>query len=757
MHEDVDSIDLSEPALTPSGEDNIPATPMECAPMTEIDLRAKDYYFNRALSWLEFNKRVLQEAYDPRTPLLERLKFMAIHSSNLDEFFMIRVAGLKQQVESGITEGSADGMPPKEQLAAIRQYLFPAVTEQHRFFELELRPRLAQEGIFLLRFADLHPEQQAYLHQYFINQIFPILTPLAIDPAHPFPYISSLSLNLLVNVQDPASSQEMFARVKVPGGFPRFISLPNHLPRLEDHQSGAWVGVPLEEVIAHNLESLFPGMKILNHYAFRITRSADLELETDKADDLLIAIEQEIRKRRFGSVVRLEVQKQIPPSIRHTLIDELDIDETDVYDVEGLLCLNNLFSLLDLPLPHLKDPSWHPITPASFHRVDERESQFSLNNLDPTVELEHWEAAAGELFGLIRERDLLVHHPYHSFATTVQRFISLAAYDPKVLAIKMTLYRTSGDSPIVKALIAAAENGKQVAVLVELKARFDEENNILWARKLEKVGVHVVYGVPGLKTHTKTLLVVRQEAGEIRRYVHIGTGNYNPKTAGLYEDLGLFTCCPELGADLTDLFNFLTGYSRQRDYRKLLIAPVTMRDRMLELIHREIEHSRNGGQGRIIAKMNAITDGQIIRALYEASQAGVEIDLIIRGMCCIRPGVPGVSERIRVMSVIGRFLEHSRIFYFENQGHPEYFIGSADWRSRNLDRRVEAIVPITDARIGTELKQLLDLMLRDNRQAWDLQPDGSYIQRHPTAHEPEHGTHNVLMEMTRKELKERYF
>ncbi len=728
---------------------------METPPV--FDLKSSDYYFNRALSWLEFNKRVVQEAYDPRTPLLERLKFMAIYSSNLDEFFMIRVAGLKQQVESGIIQGGADGISPHDQLAAIRQVLLPAVTEQHRYFEQELRPRLSQEGIFLLHYADLHPDQQAYLQQYFINHIFPILTPLAIDPAHPFPYISGLSLNLLVAVQDPDTEEERFARVKVPRGFPRFIALPQTLSRHEYHAKATWVGVPLEQVIAHNLTNLFPGMRIRNHYIFRITRSADLELETDKADDLLIAIEQEIRKRRFGSVVRLEVERSIPPAIRQTLIDELDIEETDVYDVDGLVCLNNLFALMDLPLPHLKDPSWHPVTPASFQRVDERESQFSLINLDPGIELEHWEAAANELFGLIRERDLLVHHPYHSFASTVQRFITLAAYDPKVLAIKMTLYRTSGDSPIVKALIAAAENGKQVAVLVELKARFDEENNILWARKLEKVGVHVVYGVPGLKTHTKTLLVVRQEAGEIRRYVHIGTGNYNPKTAGLYEDLGLFSCCPDLGADLTDLFNFLTGYSRQRAYRKLLIAPVTMRERMLALVHREIDHAHNGAPGRIIAKMNAITDGQLIRALYEASQAGVSIDLIVRGMCCLRPGIPGVSENIRVSSVIGRFLEHSRIFYFGNNDHPEYFIGSADWRSRNLDRRVEAIVPITDPHITQELDSILELMLKDNRQAWDLQPDGSYRQRHPQEPEAELGTHATLMHLTRKEHKERTY
>lgn len=715
-----------------------------------VDLDNPQYYFNRSLSWLEFNKRVLHEAYDPRTPLLERLKFMAIFSSNLDEFFMVRVAGLKQQVESGIVQGGADGMPPAEQLQAVRQYLLPIVTEQHRYFDQELRALLAKEAIFLTRFNQLTPEQQAYLNDYFQAQVFPVLTPLAVDPAHPFPYISSLSLNLAVLIRDPDSGQEHLARVKVPNQFPRFVALPQHL---YFPQGAHWVGVPLEEIIAHNLSALFPGMEIQAHFAFRITRSADLELETDKADDLLIAIEQEIRKRRFGSVVRLEVQRGIPLLLKQTLMEEMDLEEIDVYELDGLLCLNDLFAFMALPLPQFKDPEWHPQVPPRFQRVEERESMFDTTSEITTLGTDYWEAVANELFALIREGDVIVHHPYHSFAATVQRFITLAAHDPQVLAIKMTLYRTSGDSPIVNALIKAAENGKQVAVLVELKARFDEENNILWARKLEKVGVHVVYGVPGLKTHTKTVLVVRQEAGQIRRYIHIGTGNYNPKTASLYEDLGLFSCREELGADLSELFNVLTGYSRQREYRQLLVAPTTMRDRTLQLIYREIEHARNGQPGRIIAKMNAITDTQVIRALYEASQAGVEIDLIIRGMCCLRPGVPGVSDRIRVISIIGRFLEHSRIFYFGNNGQPEYYIGSADWRSRNLDRRVEAITPIQDPKIQEELKELLEIMLADNRQAWELQPDGTYRQRQPAPGEPERGTHSLLMARTLKEVQ----
>jgi polyphosphate kinase len=713
----------------------------------KLDLKEPQYYLNRATSWLEFNKRVLHEAFDARTPLLERLKFMAIFSSNLDEFFMVRVAGTKQQIESGFTQLSADGLTPQAQLDVIREQLQPIVTEQHRFFEQELRPLLASHGIYLLRYDDLHSEQQSYLHQYFQEQIFPILTPLAVDPAHPFPYISSLSLNLAVLIEDPVTGEEHFARVKVPNVLPRFIAVPTDLPRSEKQSDGQWLGVPLEDVIAHNLEALFPGMKIQSHHAFRITRSADLELETDNADDLLIAIEQEIRKRRFGSVVRLEMHSSMPEALRSLLIEEMALQESDVYEVDGLMCLTNLFALRDLPFPHLKDADWHPVVPPKLRRIPERDLDVILNgNQTAGTSADFREGATADLFSLIREGDVLVHHPYQSFGASVQRLITEAAYDPHVLAIKMTLYRTSGDSPIVKALIAAAENGKQVAVLVELKARFDEENNILWARRLEKVGVHVVYGLAGLKTHTKTTMVVRRESGKIRRYVHIGTGNYNPKTAGLYEDLGLMSCREELGADLTDLFNYLTGYSQQRVYRKLLVAPVSLRDRLLSLIHRETEHARKNGTGRIIAKMNALTDTELIVALYEASQVGVKIELIIRGMCCLRPGVPKVSDNIRVISVIGRFLEHSRIFYFANQGQPELFIGSADWRARNLDRRVEVVIPIDEPAIAQHLQDILALMLADNRQSWELQPDGRYLQVQASDGNSNSGSQQMLMD-----------
>jgi polyphosphate kinase len=702
----------------------------------EINLKDPQYYLNRELSWLEFNHRVLHEALDPRTPLLERLKFSAIFSSNLDEFFMVRVAGLKQQVEAGVTKLTPDGLTPTEQLEVISKRLRPLVSQQDQHFEYELRHQLDAEKIHLVNYVDLHQEQRTYLQQYFEEHIFPVLTPLAIDPSHPFPYISNLSLNLAVIVRDPDTDEELFARVKVPGLLPRFVSLPKEL---RQEQESIWTGVPLEQIIAHNLEALFTGTIVQECHPFRVTRNADLFVEEDEADDLLLAIEQELRKRRVGkSAVRLEIQSSMPENVKDRLMQDLRLEEDDVYDVEGLLGLKDLFSFLSLPCPELKDPPWTPIIPAWLSRAQE------VNNRDRNEEHQEGE----DIFTLIRNSDRLLHHPYQSFSATVEEFITQAAYDPKVLAMKMTLYRTSGDSPIVNALIAAAENGKQVAVLVELKARFDEENNITWAKKLEQAGVHVVYGLVGLKTHTKIVLVVRQESNKIRRYVHIGTGNYNSKTAKLYTDLGMLSCREELGADLTDLFNFLTGYSRQKSYRKLLVAPVNMRDRMIALIGREAEHCRKGKSGRIVAKMNALVDPQIIETLYEASQAGVQIDLIVRGICCLRPGVKGVSENIRVISIIGRFLEHSRIFYFQNDGEEEVYIGSADWMTRNLSRRVEAITPIEEPHITKELQEILGIMLADNRQAWELQSDGTYIQRQPRDNSREQSAHVILMEMT---------
>lgn len=711
---------------------------------TEINLSDPQYYFNRELSWLEFNNRVLHEALDPRTPLLERLKFLAIFSSNLDEYFMVRVAALKQQVEAQVSKLTSDGSTPQQQLDAISKRLLPMVSQQHSYFEQTLRPKLATSGIYILDYIDLNQEQRNYLHRYFQEQVFPVLTPLAVDPSHPFPYLSNLSLNLAVVVRDPDSQEELFARVKVPEVLPRFLSLPGDLQWPQKGKSAVWTGVPLEQVIAHNLDALFPGMDIQEYHPFRITRNADLTVEEDEADDLLLAIEQELRKRRFGgSAVRMEVQAIMPRGLREMLVEELALCDQDVYVVEGLLGLKDLMSFVGLPVPELKDPVWTPVVPPRLRHSDRKDLDESMSHSEE----------GEDIFTAIRRGDLILHHPYHSFRATVQRFITEAAHDRSVLAIKMTLYRTSGDSPIVNALIEAAQNGKQVAVLVELKARFDEENNIGWARKLEQAGVHVVYGLVGLKTHTKIVMVVRREDGCIRRYVHIGTGNYNPKTAGLYTDLGLLSCREDLGSDLTDLFNYLTGYSRQVSYRNLLVAPVNMRDRFLALIRREAEFCRlqtdsgSGSCGRIVAKMNALVDPQIIVALYEASQAGVKIDLIIRGICCLRPGVEGVSENIKVISIIGRFLEHSRMFYFFNSGDEEVYIGSADWMQRNLTRRVEAIARVEDPTIAKELQEILGVMLADNRQAWDLQSGGHYSQRRPPVNCPGVSSQQILMDM----------
>ncbi|AFY35004.1 polyphosphate kinase 1 [Calothrix sp. PCC 7507] len=703
-----------------------------------INFSESQYYFNRELSWLEFNRRVLHESLDIRTPLLERLKFAAIFSSNLDEFFMVRVAIIKEQVAAELSRRTPDGLTPQEQLEAIYQQLRPMVIEQHRYFEKVLCPEMATHGIHLLNYIDTTPEQRSYLQQLFKKQIFPVLTPLAVDPSHPFPLMANLSLNLAVVVKAPDTGEEKFARVKVPNILPRFIPLPQEL-QIQNGKLNHWTGVSIEQVIAHNLDALFPGMIINEYHLFRLTRDADLEVAEQEADDLLLAIQQELRKRHFGgSVVRLEIQPSMPKSVRQMLIAEMALIESDVYEIDGLLNLKDLMSFMALPLPELKDPGWTGVIPPRLQHFHQKNKVANLSDEEK------------DIFSVIQQKDLLVHHPYESFSASVEQFIVQAAHDPHVLAIKMTLYRTSGDSEIVSSLIAAAENGKQVAVLVELKARFDEENNITWANKLEKSGVHVVYGLAGLKTHTKIVLVVRQEGDEIRRYVHVGTGNYNPKTAKLYTDVGLLSCREDLGADLTDLFNYLTGYSYQESYRKLLVSPINMRDRIIALIQREIEHSKNGKKGQIIAKMNSLVDPQIIATLYAASQAGVQIDLIVRGVCCLRPGVAEVSENIRIISIIGRFLEHSRIFHFYNDGQSEVYIGSADWMPRNLDRRVEAVIPVEDAEILQNLHNILEIMLADNRQAWEMQSDGSYIQRRPDQNEPERSSQNILMAMTQQ-------
>ncbi|MGL5942655.1 MAG: polyphosphate kinase 1 [Waterburya sp.] len=708
-----------------------------------IDLNDPQYYFNRELSWLEFNRRVLAEALDKRTPLLERLKFMAIFSSNLDEFFMVRVAALKQQVTAGVTKLSADGRNPRQQLEAIAEALNPMIQEQHQHFEKVLKKELIKSGVHIINYVDLNQEQRAYINQFFEDYIFPVLTPLAVDPSHPFPYISNLSLNLAVVLKDPTLNKELFARVKIPSVLSRFVALPEELRQRYKGKPGVWTGIPIEQIVTHNLEYLFPGMNILESYSFRVTRNADLSVEEDEADDLLLAIEKELQKRRLGgSCVRLEIEASVPSEIRSTIIQELDLEASDVYDIDGLVSLCDLMSFLALPLPELKDKRWSSVLPPRLNWLQEQAEENGEGN------------EGQNFFDVIRQGDLLVHHPYHSFSNTVLRFITEAASDPDVLAIKMTLYRTSGDSPIIKALITAAQNDKQVVVLVELKARFDEENNILWAKKLEKSGVHVVYGVTGLKTHTKITLVVRQEKEQIRRYVHIGTGNYNPKTAKIYTDLGLLSCREDLGADLTDLFNFLTGYSRQKSYRQLLVAPVNLRERMIEMINREADNCRQGKAGRIVAKMNSLVDQEVIQALYQASQAGVEIDLIIRGICCLRPGLKNFSDNIRVISIIGRFLEHSRIFYFHNNGKEEIYIGSADWMTRNLSRRVEAVTPIESPELFQDLQEILGVMLADNRKAWELQSDGTFIQRKPPKESETQSSQDIFMEMALQSASE---
>ncbi|MEM9536077.1 MAG: polyphosphate kinase 1 [Cyanobacteria bacterium P01_E01_bin.45] len=687
-----------------------------------VEREAPEHYFNRERTWIEFNARVLHEALDERTPLLERLKFLAIFSSNLDEFFMVRVAAVKQQIAAYVTSRTPDGLTPTEQLKNINEAVRPLVTKQYECLNELLLPELAKHDIHLLYYSDLTPTQRDYLKDYFDRHIFPVLTPLAVDPGHPFPYISNLSLNLAVTIYDPSDRQEHFARVKVPSSLPRFIQVG------DEHSF-----VSLEDAIGHNLAPLFKGMEIREYYPFRVTRNADLEIEEEEASDLLQAIEEELRKRRLGgSAVRMEISSYTPDSIVSKLQRQLELDEGSIYKIDGLIGLDRLFSLANLNVPDLKDKPWSASIPPRL-RIADAENPIGI-------------------FDEIQKGDILLHHPYESFNASVLHFIKTASTDPDVVSIKQTLYRTSGDSPVIRALIEAAEKGKQVAVLVELKARFDEENNIHWAKRLEQSGVHVVYGLVGLKTHTKLALVVRRENDRLRTYVHIGTGNYNPKTAKLYTDLGLLTCDEHLGADVTDLFNYLTGYSRQESFNKLLVAPITLRSRMTEMIRREAAHQMRfnetglGQPGRIIAKVNSLVDPLIISLLYEAGRLGVDIDLIVRGMCCLKPGIPGMSESIRVISVIGRFLEHSRIFYFGNGGEEELYLGSADWMRRNLSRRVEAVTPITDPSLRRELKELLTIMLSDNRQAWELQPDGTYIQRQPAEGEAPCGTHQVLME-----------
>jgi polyphosphate kinase len=651
-----------------------------------------DRFYNRELSWLDFNERVLALAEDPGQPLLERAKFLAIFASNLDEFYMVRVAGLKRRKEMGLSVASADGLTPGEQLRLISGRTQELVERQGQCFVDEVLPALDAAGIRIVHWDSIAQSDRSQLADYFTAHIFPVLTPLAVDPAHPFPYISGLSLNMAVIVRDPESGSERFARVKVPNNVDRFVRV----------RSGTDDFLPLEELLAAHLGELFPGMEVNEHQTFRVTRNADLEVEEDRDEDLLQALERELARRRFGPPVRLEITDTSSSRILDLLLTELDVDPSDAVEVRGLLDLSSLWQLHGLDRTELKD---RPFVPATNPVFVEGETPKSV-------------------FARLRESDVLLHHPYESFATTVQRFIEQAAADPNVLAIKQTLYRTSGDSPIVDALIQAAAAGKQVVALVEIKARFDEQANITWAKALERAGVHVVYGLVGLKTHCKVALVVRQEGPTIRRYCHVGTGNYNPKTARIYEDLGLLTADPEIGADLTDLFNVLTGYSRQTEYRNLLVAPHSVRSGIVRRIEAEISHQQAGLGGSIQLKMNSIVDEEVIDALYRASRAGVTVDLTVRGICALRAGVPGLSENITVRSIVGRFLEHSRIFYFGGGGEPEYWIGSADIMHRNLDRRVEALVRLTDTATAARLRQLLDLIINADIACWELGTDG---------------------------------
>jgi polyphosphate kinase len=682
---------------------------------------APELYINRELSWVAFNQRVLAQALSEHTPLLEQAKFSAIFSNNLDEFFMVRVASLKSQVEAGVQTLSDDGLTPTQQLARVREALHPLLEQQQAHYRLYLKHQLAEMGVQLLDYARLNKRQQQWVNTYFQNAIFPVLTPLAVDPAHPFPFISNLSLNIAALIRDPDSGQQQFARVKVPQkNLPRFVELPGDL---SDHDpQPVYTAVPLEQVVAFNLQLLFPGMEVEGHYFFRVTRDADLELRDLEADDLMEALQQGLRKRRMGGeVVRLEVANEMPDAVVDLLLEGTGVEAEDLYRIQGPLGLDDLMSLMAVPLPKLKDKPHRGRTAAALARA-----QKSLLE-DGSIKAEEFES----IFSVLRRGDVLLHHPFDLFSTSVEEFISQAADDPSVLAIKMTLYRVSKDSPIIAALIRAAENGKQVMALVELKARFDEDNNIQWARQLERSGVHVVYGVIGLKTHTKIALVVRKEKEKLRSYCHIATGNYNSRTAQLYTDLGLLSARPELGQDLAELFNYLTGFSKQQNFRKLLVAPVTLRQRMQELIQRETAHARAGRPAAIKAKMNALVDPAIIALLYEASQAGVQIELVVRGMCSLRPGLEGVSDNIRVSSVIGRFLEHSRLFWFANGGSDEMYIGSADWMARNLDRRVEAVVPIEAPELHARLLRLINTYLSDNSTAWDMQADGSFSRRIP--------------------------
>ncbi|MFZ0713302.1 RNA degradosome polyphosphate kinase [Mycobacterium sp.] len=701
---DIEAPDTTVSDETPTWQsaDSAPGAPPATTARAVDNPLPRDRYLNRELSWLDFNARVLALAEDTSLALLERAKFLAIFASNLDEFYMVRVAGLKRRDEMGLSVRSADGLTPREQLRRIGEQTQKIATRHAEVFLNSVEPELAGEGIHIVTWADLDQDERDRLSTYFTEQVFPVLTPLAVDPAHPFPFVSGLSLNLAVTVKLPDDSGQHFARVKVPDNVDRFVELDERGGADESSRKKEVRFLPMEELIAAFLPALFPGLEIVEHHAFRVTRNADYEVDEDRDEDLLQALERELARRRFGSPVRLEVADDMTEHMLELLLRELDVHPGDVIQVPGLLDLSSLWQIYGVDRPDLKDPAFVPATSPAFA---DRETPKSI-------------------FATLREGDVLVHHPYESFSTSTQRFIELAAADPNVLAIKQTLYRTSGDSPIVRALIEAAAAGKQVVALVEIKARFDEQANIRWARALEQAGVHVVYGLLGLKTHCKTCLVVRREGSTIRRYCHIGTGNYNSKTARLYEDLGLLTADPDIGADLTDLFNTLTGYSRKLSYRNLLVAPHSIRAGIVERVNREIAAHQESGNGHIRLKMNSLVDEGVIDALYRASQGGVRVEIVVRGICALRPGVEGFSENITVRSILGQYLEHSRIFDF--RAINEYWIGSADMMHRNLDRRVEVLVQVKDPRLTGQLNDLFESALDPSTRSWELGPDGQW-------------------------------
>jgi len=679
-------------------------------------------YFNRELSWLDFNWRVLYLALDDRNPLLERVRFAAITAGNLDEYFRKRVGGLKRQAAAGLATLSPDGRTPQEQLRLSLKAVRPMYRALCQVWTKSLKPALREQAnISILDYSQLEPADKEFLEQHFRSQIFPILTPLAVDPGHPFPFISNLSLSLAVSLRHPKRNTEHFARIKVPTARGRWIRLPD--------RPNAFI--PVEQIIREHIGELFRGMDVVAVDPFRVTRNADIRRHEEEADDLIEMIADELRERRFAQITRLEIGREASEDVRALLTRELGLSEQDVFEVQGDLDLTDLHAIASLDLPEYQYPVWEPVIPARL--LHEGESKDRL-----------------DIFAIIRKGDVLVHHPYEAFSASVQRFVEEAAVDPLVIAIKQTLYRTSTESPVMQALIRAAERGKAVAVLVEVKARFDEANNMEWGATLEKAGVHVTYGLVGLKTHTKTTLVIREEEGGLRAYTHIGTGNYHPKTAKMYTDVGLLTCDPQIGSDTINLFHYLTGYAPEQRYQRLMIAPRNMRASFVELIRKEVEHQIANGNGRIIAKMNALDDVVMIQELYRASEAGVKIDLIVRGHCRLRPGLPRFSENIRLISILGRFLEHSRIFYFHNDGEPRLYFGSADWQRRNLDDRVEAIVEIDDEKAKARLIQSLNLALADRRSAWELAPSGQYQLRLPAPDEEGSGLQDRLMAITRE-------